>query len=271
MKNYSLYDFPELYDSLRTPDMVTFRQVYELIVDCLGRKPASVMDPACGPATWLSHFAKQNIYVAGNDICPEMIENAKEKCGHFAAEFIVGDMCDLRFTKSPFDVTLEIAGTCGLLADETNFIRFLESILHHTASGGLILLTVFFVEDSCCGDFPIMVDKWGPVEVAPRGQAWISYEVVASEPSRNIDFVRRTVRTRGVEACPVPLIDEYEMSSWDPDHFWSVLSQFSQLEYLTAFRHDDPVGICVCHDRQMIGETTVILKKKPENLSADEI
>ena len=261
MKSYSLYDFPELYDCLRAPDSVTFNQVFDLITHHLGRKPTSVMDPACGPATWLAHFAKKHIDVAGNDICFEMIKSAKEKCGSYAKEFTIGDMCDLQFTSSPFDVTLEIAGTCGLLASENEFRRFLQSVICHTANGGLILLTVFFVEDYCYGNLPVLVYECGPVDITPNGQAWISYEVLGSEPLRGIDHVRRTVHTNGIEGCPQPLIDEYEMYSWNPERLLSVLSDFPQLNFQTAFRYDDPSGIIVCNDKKMFGETTIVLKK----------
>lgn len=265
MKSNSLYDYPELYDCLRTPDQHTFKQVFDLITGILGRTPHSVMDPACGPATWLAHFARNQIHVAGNDICPDMIESAKKKCGIYAREFIVGDMCDLKFNKSPFDVTLEIAGTCGLLADDLKFRSFLNNVLNHTASGGLILLTIFFVEKNDLDSLPFLVDEWGPVNVNPNGQAWISYEVVGTEPSRSVDFVRRTVRTSGIDECPEPLIDEYEMFSWNVSQFWQMLSEFPQIEYVTSFRHDEPHGIVLCDGGQdLYGETTVVLKKNPE-------
>ncbi len=261
MKRYSLYDFPELYNSLRTPDKHTFGQVYELIIQHLGRKPGTVMDPACGPGTWLEHFAKHNIQVAGNDICPEMIKSAGEKCKNLAIELLIGDMCDLKFKKSPFDVILEIAGTCGCLSDEYEFRRFLKNVINHTSVGGLILLTIFFVEELDCNDLPVLVDKWGPVDVDPNGRAWISYEVVGSEPSRSVDYVRRTVHTHGIEGCTEPLVDEYEMFSWDQHDFWNMVSDFPQLEYLTAFKQDDPTGISISDKNDLNGETTVIFKR----------
>ena len=106
METFSLYDFPEIYDQVRTPDQYTFESIYKHICDQLGRAPRSVMDPACGPATWLSLFADKGVLVAGNDISEEMIANAQEKCAGKAIELIVGDMCDLQFKKAPLKFPL---------------------------------------------------------------------------------------------------------------------------------------------------------------------
>ena len=261
MSKLSLYDYPKIYDQVRTPDQETFGCIFNLVCDYLGKTPGSVMDPACGPATWLSPFAQAGVMVAGNDICPEMIATAREKCGGRSLEFLTGDMCDLRFTKGPFEVTFELSGTCGLLSNEDNFRCFLDSILVHTAFDGLILLTVFFHESQNYTHFPWVVGEWGPFTVQPEGNAWLRYEVIASEPLLNIDRVRRTVRTDGVAECSHPLIDEYDMFSWKEDHFWSFLSNFPQLELMTAFRYDEPTGIVPCRKGTFCGETTVVFRK----------
>jgi hypothetical protein len=258
MKGLSLYDFPELYHRLRTPEEREFNRIFELVTTYLGRLPGSVMDPACGPATWLVNFAQKNIPVAGNDICAAMVESAQKKLGQMALEIIEGDMCDLRFEKGPFDVTLEVSGTCGLLADIENFRKFLGTIIDHTAPGGLILLTTFFAEKEA-EELPCLVDQWGPVEVTPGGRAWICYEILGTEPSRSVDFVRRTVRTSGIEECPGPLIDEYEMFTWKEDHFFEIISEFPALEFLCAVNLYEP-GMPLS-DNNLHGEATVIFRR----------
>jgi hypothetical protein len=190
-----------------------------------------------------------------------MINNARKKCGSYAKEFIIGDMCDLQFTESPFEVTLEIAGTCGLLSNEHEFRKFLQSAIRHTFRGGLILLTVFFTENYH-ENLPICVSEWGPVNITPNGKAWICYEVVGTEPSRSIDYVRRTVHTNGIEGCQQPLVDEYEIYLWKPERFFGVLSDFSKLDFVTAFCNEDPTGITICNDKCFSGEMTVVLKIK---------
>ncbi|NLE00733.1 MAG: class I SAM-dependent methyltransferase [Fibrobacter sp.] len=219
------------------------------------------MDPACGPATWLALFSEKGVRVAGNDICSEMIDIAVEKCGDTALELIVGDMCDLQFKKGPFEVTFELAGTCGLLGCESKFTEFLKSILEHTCSGGMILLTVFFHELELYNNFPWVVGEWGPFDVAPQGKAWLRYEVLKSDAARSIDRVRRTVRTLDVSQCSDSLVDEYDMYSWKEDAFWKMIAKIPELEYVTSFRYDEPSGIVFTTKGELSGETTVIFTR----------
>lgn len=262
MSNPSLYDYPLIYDRVRTPDQDTFDTIFNLICDYLGRKPGSVMDPACGPATWMAPFAQKGVMVAGNDIDPNMIKAAREKCGDRVLELIEGDMCDLRFAKGPFDVTFELAGTCGMLPGEEKFLSFLKSSIKHTADKGLMLLTVFFQEVSEYDQFPWLVGEWGPFAVPPQGNAWLRYEVLSTLPESSIDRVRRVVHTSGVEECQVPLIDEYDMFSWKEERFWDAMADFKELQFLTAFRYDEPVGIEPCGKGRLSGETTVVFRKR---------
>lgn len=262
MDTVSLYDFPEIYDQVRTPDQPTFEAIYNIICDNLGRKPRSVMDPACGPATWLSLFADKGIAVAGNDISYEMIANAQEKCSDRAIELIVGDMNNLQFKRGPFEVSLELAGTCGILPDKVSFTTFLKSVVNHTSSGGLILLTVFFHELQKYTDYPWLIGEWGPFDVIPYGKAWLKYEIISTDPSINLERVRRTVSTDGVAQCSQPLIDEYNMYSWGEDVFWKMISEIPGLSYICSFRYDEPVGIVFTTKGELSGEITVVLRKE---------
>jgi hypothetical protein len=260
MNGSSLYDYPELYDHIRTPDTETFDAVYNLITEKLGHTPCSIMDPSCGPATWLTHFAQRGSLVAGNDIDPAMIETAIRKCSSNVLEFTVGDMCDLRFKTAPFEVTFELAGTCGILSSDCTFKKFLKTMKDNTCSGGLILLTLFFEESQQTAQFPWVVGEWGPFKIASGGQAWLRYEVLSNEPSRNIDFVRRTVRVEGFDAAQDDLIDEYEMFTWNEMHFWQVLEEFSDLHFCTAFRYEEPTGISIVQKGSFKGEVSIVFR-----------
>lgn len=262
METFSLYDFPEIYDQVRTPDQYTFESIYKHICDQLGRAPRSVMDPACGPATWLSLFAEKGVSVAGNDIDVEMIENAQEKCVDKAIELIVGDMSELQFKKGPFEVCFELAGTCGMLPDKKTFQKFLRSVVKNTSPGGLILLTVFINETNLCAQYPWLVGQWGPFGVYPHGQAWLKYEVLSTEPELNLEKVRRTVHTEGVAQCSSPLIDEYNMYSWPEEKFWKMISEIPELTFVSSFRYDEPDGIVFATKGELSGEVTVVLRRE---------
>lgn len=260
MKGSSLYDYPELYDHIRTPDTETFDAVYNLITEILGHAPRSIMDPSCGPATWLSHFAQRGTMVAGNDIDPAMIETAFKKCSSNILEFTVGDMCDLKFKTAPFEVSFELAGTCGILSSDGGFKKFLRSLTNNTNSGGLILLTLFFEESQSTEQYPWLVGEWGPFKIATGGQAWLRYEVLGNEPSRNIDLVRRTVRVEGIKTAHNALIDEYEMFTWNEMHFWQALEEFSDLHFCKAFRYEEPTGISIVNKGSFRGETSLVFR-----------
>lgn len=253
----SLFDYPELYDHLRTPETRVFDQVYSLMEKLLGRPPKSVMDPACGPATWLAYFAKRNIPVAGNDISAAMVESARRKCGVWAHEFIEGDMCALEFKKGPYEVTLELSGTCGLLASEQSFHRFLSTVKTHTMPGGLIMLTIFFLEPVV--QFPHHVETW-EVPLWQGGRARISYEVVQTDSSRRVDLVRRTVHTHGPEECPRSLVDHYEMFSWTEEHFREVMAKCPDLRFEQAFAVKNDTVVPVTPG-QLEGEVSVVFRR----------
>jgi len=260
MSNLSLYNFPEVYDSLRTPAPHVFEEVYQTMVKLLGHVPESVMDPASGPATWLSFFADKGIMVAGNDIVPEMIESAKKKCNGQSLEFIVGDMCDLKFQRGPFEVCFELSGHCGLfLPGHETFYKFMRELSRNTKPNGMIMVTLFFVEP-CPDHYPFMVDQWGPVNVNGQGSAWISYEILRSNPTLNLDQVRRTVRTQGIPAFPNPLVEEYEMFSWTEDRFLAFLKNFPELVLIDSFSIEK-YGVHHTSWGQQRGETTVVLRK----------
>lgn len=259
MNPKSLYEFPEIYDSLRTPPESTFHRVFETICHHLGRTPECVMDPACGPATWLAHFARRGVAVAGNDISPAMVESAVRKCGPQARELIIGDMRDLQFTRGPFDVTFELSGTCGMLANEDNFRRFLRTVSRHTASGGLLLMTVFFVEREFYRTLPCLVDRWS-VDFATGGRAEITYEVLESDWGRGVEKVRRTVRTEGLPADPGLLVDDYPMLCWPESYFFQVMADYPEFSFLEAYKFFEP-GMPRFSRGEMHGETTVILRK----------
>lgn len=254
----SLFDYPELYDHLRTPEARVFDQVYALMEGLLGRPPKSVMDPACGPATWLSYFAKRNIPVAGNDISAAMVDSARRKCGVWAHEFIQGDMCALGFQRGPYEITLELSGTCGLLASETAFRRFLHTVSEHTAPNGLIMLTIFFLEPVV--HFPHHVETW-EVPLWQGGSARISYEVLQTDATRRVDLVRRTVHTHGPEHCPRSLVDDYEMFSWTEEHFRQIMAAFPQLHFEQAFAVKNDAVVPVSPG-QMEGEVSVVFRKR---------
>ncbi len=254
----SLYDYPELYNALRKPKQATLEAVYQLLCQRLGRPPRSVMDPACGPATWLEYFSRQGILVAGNDLSPSMVDAARQLCGSQALEFVTGDMCDPPFTRGPFEVTLELAGTCGMLASRERFQAFLASAVKWTQPGGWLVLTVFFPEP--LETLPHLCAEW-QVELENGGKAEISYQVIKTEPLRSIEWLQRTVRVEGSKRFPERLVDRYEMLVLTVPEFYRILNEIPELSIEGSFSLEED-GICYRKDLKALGEVAVLFRRR---------
>src|SRR5262249_46371239 len=152
-----------------------------------------VMDPACGPATWLLPFARDGLRVAGNDLYPEMVDWAKRTLAGHPCEITQGDMCDLHFRGGPFDVALEVGGGLPHLPGAAALLRNWRSVLTHLRPGGLYLLLLFVARaEELTG--PVLCHQSPWVSVPGGGRAAISYEIVRRDPAQGTELIRRTVR-----------------------------------------------------------------------------
>lgn len=275
----SLYHYPDLYAALRAPDPVTLRGARAAVATHLRGEWRSVMDPACGPANWLLPFAIDDLFVAGNDIHPEMVARARRVLGHRPSEIIQGDMRDLRFTRGPFDVVIELAGTCSQL-DPDDFAAHLRSVAAHLREGGLFLMTLFFevrrespasTNGSAASPHvaggeraasvgiektPIVSYQSGPIPLERGGSASVRYEVVAWNPTVRREQMRRIVRTDGAPGVPPVLEDEYTLRIWDEREAEGLIHATGLFDILDtdAIRHDgqsDPEG-----------ERTMVLRRR---------
>lgn len=255
---HSLYDYPELYNALRQPKETTVQAVHQLLCQLLGRPPRSVMDPACGPATWLEYFARRGIPVAGNDLSPVMVEAARQLCGAPGLEFVTGDMCDPPFSQGPFEVILELAGTCGMLASRERFAAFLASAVKWTQPGGWLCLTIFFPEPMAA--LPHLCARW-QVGLEDGGRAEITYEVLQTEPGRSLEWLLRTVRVEGSARFPGRLEDRYEMLVLSVPEFRRIVGAFPELSIEGCFTLEEE-GIQYSNELRSEGEVSVLLRRR---------
>ena len=206
--NSPFYRLPEVYDRLRAPYPAMQRAASAAIARWLDGACHRVLDPACGPGNWLWPFAQQGLHVAGNDLVAEMIDYARRRFASLPGshEFVVGDMCDLQLQSGPFDVALDIAGTCNHLPDDEHLIRHFRSVAAHLRPGGVFLVSIF-LDNGASLDLPqeLYERPFTPLE---QGEASIRYDLLARWPG--FERIRRTISLRGGPEGNRQLAEEYD-------------------------------------------------------------
>lgn len=157
----------------------------------LGRQPASVLDPACGPGTWLEPFARQSIFVAGNDLSPKMVEFARPRFPSQRSEITEGDMLSLNFCNGPFEAAFEMSGALGMLLDVSSILSFLDSLGRVLLQGGIALLDAHFRDGRRKECLPSVCWSQGPVPLASGQRASVVYEILREDTKAGIEWVRR--------------------------------------------------------------------------------
>ncbi|MCZ7644163.1 MAG: class I SAM-dependent methyltransferase [Planctomycetota bacterium] len=260
-----LYDFPPLYDALRSPDPSTLDLIREILEAELPGGVRSIMDPACGPGNWLLPFLDRGVRLAGNDLSEAMVGYARQRLEPYGMEVVHGDMRALRFESGPFDVGMEVSGSACMLPEPGDFAKFLNSLETHVRPGGLVLLTIFFRDGFEDAPRPRLLSEWGPIPVANGGSAWIRYESAAWDEERARERIRRTVRAEGVPGCPAELIDEFDLRIWTPESFRAALAETRHLELVRWHSLEDgPVAL----SDGLRGEQLAVLRRLPARVSA---
>lgn len=255
-----LYDFPELYDALRAPDVETLELIRNILKHEFPDGCRSMMDPACGPGNWLLPFADSGMHLAGNDLSRRMVGYARDNLGALGAEVTQGDMRQLAFRSGPFDVALEASGSACMLPEKDDFEGLLASIEAHVRPNGLAILTLFFRDRDQDAPRPRVLHELGPVPIRTGGTATIRYESLDWNPRTGHECMRRTVRTQGVPEAPAELIDEFVLRIWTVDELNRVVNRTRHLDYVAAFDLEDGTPRDP-RDGDLHGEQLVVLRR----------
>lgn len=254
-----LYQYPEIYNALRSPTRKAVACLREIIRTHLARQPKSIMDPACGPATWLAPLAKHVEYIAGNDISPVMISMAKQRLSNLETEIIVGDLQDLSFLTGPFEVTIELSGMLSVLG-HSMIDAVLQQLANNTKKSGIVLLTLHFVEYKNLRQFPQVIWKSQPVRVGRTGRAVISYQVIEEDVESGLERIQRTVLTRGLYGIPPIIEDFYTISLFTPEQFQSSLSKVANLKLESVYGEDWNISARL-DNRDLSSERLLVLRR----------
>lgn len=251
----SLYLYPDVYAALRTPDAAMVRGA-RAALDAFGvGRLSRLMDPACGPANWLLPFALDDIFVAGNDLSPDMVERARQVLYGRPCEIVQGDMRELRFASGPFDAVIELAGTVSQL-DPPDFDRHLRSVASHLRPGGLFLMTLFFEVERAIPEPPIVSYQSGAIPLERGGHARVTYEVVAWNPQERREHMRRIVQLEGAPGVPPRLEDAYTLRIWHENEAREQIERTGLFEILDT----DAIKLDGVSDPE--GERTVALRRR---------
>ena len=100
-----------------------------------GRKPASVLELACGPAVHAREFARRGLGVLGLDLALEMVAYAAERLGEHG-HVMLGDMADFT-VNAPVDLAFTLLDSLPYLTTNEELTSHFRCVRHALRKGGV--------------------------------------------------------------------------------------------------------------------------------------
>lgn len=225
----NLYQYPELYNALKTPDPADVALVREIVQRLVGPGPWRILDPACGPGNWLAPFADGKNRLVGNDFCEPMVEHVKETLGSRGCRAVHGDMYNLKLGAERFDVVLEASGVTSIVPDVPTFARFLDGLGRLLRKRGVIVLLANCAEPAPA-ELPALL--WERENPLPDGSmARVRYELVEDlQHTEGRQTIRRTVHVAGSDRYPDELAETYSLRIWSEAELAELRSQLRTVQ-----------------------------------------
>lgn len=256
----SLYAFPELYQTLLCPEPDLLDDIYVWMDRHLKGDCRAVMDPACGPGTYLRPFAEDGCLVAGNDLEPKMVAAARRHLAGFEAELTEGDMRALRFERGPFDLACNFYSSIGHLEDAAAVVAHLRSVAGHLRPGGLYLLGLTVLEGERSEE-PVALFESQAKHVPGGGMAAVAYESVWRDPVEHREHIRVIVLTNGVPGAPPQFVEEYTLQIFPYDYLSGLLAQVPEFSVQAAYAMDEEPRREVAFEPEC-GDVTLVLRRE---------
>jgi ubiquinone/menaquinone biosynthesis C-methylase UbiE len=123
--------------SLGSPMLIEVPYVLELIGDVCGKK---VLDSGCGTGFYSLWLSEKGAKVLGVDGSREMVKIAKEKASskNLDAQFLVGDVTELRMEDDAFDVVLSTL----VLMEVKELAKAISELIRVAKKGGDIVVSI---------------------------------------------------------------------------------------------------------------------------------
>jgi SAM-dependent methyltransferase len=207
----AFYSQSSLYSAFFEPSEDIRRSVDRLVRRHLRRAPRRVLDPACGPGLWLSHFQKGGAEVAGCDLEARAIALASDRLPKRGAKVLVGDM-----RRPPdelgadFDCAINLDNSIGHLADYMDVAEHLASIRRRLSPRGIYILGLALREDGDEIESGVVYER-GPVDVAGGGFAALRTESLGLQPTTRCERIRQVAITANVPDTPAVIAEQYDL------------------------------------------------------------
>jgi SAM-dependent methyltransferase len=112
-------------------------QILALAHECLGRRPRSLLDVACGTGRHLAEF-RRRVDAAGVDLSPRMLAVARQRVGR-SVPLRRADMRDFRLGRT-FDVVVCLFSAFAHMRSAEDRARALSNFYRHLVPGGAALV-----------------------------------------------------------------------------------------------------------------------------------
>jgi SAM-dependent methyltransferase len=233
------YQRSEVYSALFTPSPEIRESVNRIVRKYLGRKPRRVLDPACGPGVWLSHFAGHGAEVAGSDLEERAIELARRSLPKRGATVSVGDM-----RRPPdelgadFDCIINLDNSIGHLADYMDVAEHFASMRHRLAPRGVYIVGLALREDGDEIDTGVVFER-GPVDVAGGGFAALRTESLGLQPRTRCERIRQIAITANVKDTPSVIAEQYDLLTFTFEMLNDILTAAGGFDVLACLDATD--------------------------------
>ncbi len=262
VKMESLYNYPAVYEALLAPDEEDKREVMRWCADHLDGPLKRVMDPACGPGTWLLPFARKGCFVAGNDLSQGMVDRAKRVLDGYPHLLVQGDMRALCMGDEHYDVTLNLDASIGHLPDHDAVLQHLQSVRTHTRPGGLYIVGLMGLDGEGLDTQKESLFVCSMTAIPTGGYASVAYASRWRDKTNKREQIEVLVSTEGVEGCPETIHEYYELLTFPSEDLralvvasgWELEAVYS----MEAPRHPKIELAPSC------GDVTLILKNPDE-------
>jgi SAM-dependent methyltransferase len=217
----SFYRHHALYHAFFAPSGEIRGSVDAMVGKHLGKRPRRVLDPACGPSTWLEHWADRGAGVTGIELDADVAAAgyarlAARRAGGREAQVLAGDMrSPPEGVRGPFELIINLDNSIGHLGGLDDVERHLAAMRSLVADGGLYLLGLAVRER---GDSiePATVYERGPQPIDGGGFAAVRSETLGlQKPERKGDLacerIRHLVITASVPGLAPLFLEQYDL------------------------------------------------------------
>ena len=260
MGGSSLYDHPELYAALLAPEPDLLDDLDLWVAEHLRGRIRSVMDPACGPGTFLVPYARSGCRVAGNDIRPEMIASARRRLGRTRVELTCGDMRELHFESGPFDLALNLSSSVGHLRRDADLERHLASVAEHLRPGGLYFLGLTILDREVEDDDLWVLFEGDPMRLPEGGMGAVRYESLQRHGRLRRERIRVITLTNGAPELPRVIMEEYTLRTFPPEVVRRLLERVAVFDLLAVHDMTHPRRAAVRLEEAL--DATLILRRR---------